>query len=79
MISDPSSAQAVSKVAENFLRELSRALELARTTVPEDELQRLKFAVGEVVGALEVDLLWPLYKQHSSLEPENFKGWESRS
>lgn len=77
MISDPDRARAVSTAAEAFLRELSLALELVRTTGSAEEFERLKRAVGEVVGTLEVDLLWPLYKQHPSLEPENLKGWET--
>ena len=77
MISDLNSAQAVSSAAENFLRELSRALEQARGTARPEELERLKRSVGSVVGTLEVDLLWPLYKQHPDLEPENLKGWRT--
>lgn len=79
MISDPTSAQAISNAAENFLGELSRAFELARSSSTLDEFERLKQAVGVVIGTLEVDLLWPLYRQHPSLEPENLKGWETRS
>jgi hypothetical protein len=76
MISDPVRAQAVSAAAEAFIRELSVALESARTSTRSSEFERLKKAVGHVVGTLEVDLLWPLYKEHPSLEPENLKGWE---
>lgn len=53
------------------------ALELVRINGPVEEFERLKRAVGEVVGTLEVDFLWQLYKQHPSLEPENLKGWET--
>lgn len=77
MISDFGSAKALSKAAEQFLQELSRALEFARGTSPSEDFERLKVATGSVVGTLEVDLLWPLYKQHPTLEPENLKGWEA--
>lgn len=78
MIPDPTSAQAVSRAAEHFIVELSRAFEAARSSTTPEEFERLKRAVGVVVGTLEVDLLWPLYKQHPNLEPENLKNWESR-
>jgi len=78
MIANVNSAQAVSKAAEHFLRELSRALEHARATAEPDDFERLKQAVGVVVGTLEIDLLWPLYKQHPDLEPKNIKDWEAR-
>jgi hypothetical protein len=76
MISDPTSAESVSKAAENFLRELSLAFESARTSCSAEEFERLKVAVGNVVGTLEADLLWPLYKLHPRLEPENLVDWE---
>lgn len=79
MIADASLAQAVSKAAEQFLPELSAALELARSTAQPAEFERLKQAVGVVVSTLEVDLLWPLYKQQPELEPENLKDLEARS
>lgn len=78
MIADPTSALEVSKAAEHFLSELARAFESARSTSTPDEFARLKQAVGVVVGTLEVDLLWPLYKQHPGLEPEYFRGVEGR-
>ena len=79
MISDTGSAQAVSKAAEEFLRTLHRAFEHARETVTPEEFERLKIAVGSVVGTLEVELLWPLYKLHPELEPDNLKARETRS
>lgn len=77
MISDPDRARAVSEAAEAFLGELSLALELVQSTGSSEEFERLKRVVGEVVGTLEVDLLWPLYRQHPALEPENLKGWDT--
>jgi len=73
MISDPVHARAVSESAEAFLRTLHEAFEAARNAVPPDEFESLKVAVAEVVGTLEVDLLWPLYKRHPELEPENLR------
>ena len=74
MISDPVQARAVSESAEAFIRALSGAFESARGTMPPAEFERLKVVVGQVVGTLEVDLLWPLYKLHPELEPENLRG-----
>lgn len=79
MISDSIHARNVAIAAEAFLRELYGALEDARISATPAEFARLKHTIGSVVGTLEVDLLWPLYKQHPSLEPENLKGWEAGS
>jgi hypothetical protein len=77
MIQDPDRARAVATAAEAFLQELSHTLEAVRMSAPQPEFEKLKHAVGQVVGTLEIDLLWPLYKEHPELEPENLKGWET--
>jgi len=77
MIPDANHARIVALSAETFLRDLSAALEAARTSATPAEFARLKHAVGNVAGTLEVDLLWPLYKEYPTLEPENLKNWET--
>jgi hypothetical protein len=76
VINDKSIATAVGAEAERFIEQLSAAL-LAAHAKPNEDIERLKRAIGEVVGTLEVSLLWPLYKAHPELEPENLKDWEN--
>lgn len=76
MIADRQQAVAVSKAAEEFIRQLSLALKAAEANSSNEEFERLRRAVGQVIGTLETDLLWPLYKRHPELEPENLKDWE---
>ncbi len=79
MISDPASARCVSIATEAFIRELSIAVEGAQSSASPEDLEKLKRASGMVIGSMEIELLWPLYKQHPSLEPESLKGWEAES
>ena len=74
MISDRQRAVAVSNAAEEFIRQLSLALKAVQSSGSSVEFERLRKAIGQVVGTLETDLLWPLYKQYPELEPENLKG-----
>ena len=76
MIPDRQRAVAVSKAAEEFIKQLSLALKSVQANGSSEDFERLRKAIGEVVGTLEADLLWPLYKQYPDLEPENLKGWE---
>ena len=76
MISDKKQATAVSKAAEEFIKQLSLSLRAAQTTGNNDDFERLRAASGQVVGTLEAALLWPLYKEHPELEPENLKDWK---
>jgi hypothetical protein len=73
MITNSTTAQAVSNAAEQLIQELSLSLERSRDADTSADFERLKQAIGSVVGTLEVDLLWPLYKQHPHLEPESLK------
>ena len=76
MISDRHRAVAVAEAAEEFIKELSLALKAVQANGSAEELERLRKSIGEVVGVLETELLWPLYKRHPDLEPENLKNWE---
>jgi len=76
MISDHHQAVAVAEAAEEFIKELSLALKAVQANGSAEDLERLRKSIGEVVGILETELLWPLYKQHPDLEPENLKNWE---
>jgi hypothetical protein len=75
MIADRQHAVAVSKAAEDFIRQLSLALKAAQASGNSQEVERLKRSIGEVVATMETALLWPLYKRYPDLEPEDLKDW----
>ena len=75
MIGDRERAVAVAQAAEEFIKQLSLALKAAQSSGTAQEVERLRKSIGEVVGTLESALLWPLYKKHPDLEPENLKDW----
>jgi len=70
MIADRQRAVAVSKAAEEFIKQLSLALQAAQASGSNEDFERLRRAVGQVIGALETDLLAPLYQQYPELEPK---------
>jgi hypothetical protein len=76
MISDRRHAVAVAESAEEFIKQLSLAFKAVEASASAKELQRLRKSIGAVLGVLETEVLWPLYKQHPDLEPENLKNWE---
>ena len=77
MLSSKKIATDISEAGETFVAALSAALDAAKTSCTPDEFERLKRAVGSVIGTLEVDMLWPLYKQHPELEPETLRDWKN--
>ena len=73
----PRSAQLateVTKAGETFIAALGAALMVAKASTTPEEFEQFKRAVGQVIGTVEVDLLWPLYKQFPELEPPALRG-----
>ena len=73
MIESTELATSLSASGEHFIGELSSVLNTAKTTCNAEEWERIKRAIGIVIGTLEVEVLWPLYKKHPDLEPESLK------
>ena len=79
MIESTKLATSLSASGEYFIGELSSVLNTAKTTCSAEEWERIKRAIGLVIGTLEGEILWPLYKQHPELEPESLKRLDSDS
>lgn len=77
MVSSKKLASSIGTASESFIIELGKALDEAKVSATPEEYEKLKKAIGVVIGTLEIDLLWPLYTKHPELEPENLKGWQS--
>ena len=70
-------ATAVSSSGEQFIASLNEALHATRESSSPQEYEQFKRAVGLVIGTLEIEMLWPLYKLHPDLEPESLRGDET--
>ena len=73
MVRSKQLATTVSAAGETFVKALSKCLSTAKSSSTPEEYERLKKAVGSVIGTLEIDLLWPLYREHPELEPQNLR------
>ena len=79
MITSTKLATEVSIAGEHFVETLSKCLIDAQTSCSPEEYEQFRKAVGSVVGTLEIDMLWPLYKKHPELEPENLSDWKNET
>jgi hypothetical protein len=79
MISTNNLASKVSAAGEQFIVSLNVALNTAKDSCSPEEFERFKKAIGTIIGTLEIELLWPLYKQHPDLEPESLKGCKNET
>jgi len=79
MITSAKLATDVSAAGEHFVAALSKCLAEAKLSCSPEEYEQFKKAVASVVGTLEVDMLWPLYKKHPDLEPEGLRDWKSET
>ena len=77
MIQSKSLAETLAQEGESFIVGLNRALIDAQAICTPEEYARFKHAIGIVIGTLEIKLMWPLYKLHPELEPENLRNWQN--
>lgn len=66
-------AELVGLVSE-FERRLMDLLSLSEQSEPSEEFQKFQRAVGSVVWELGTQFLYPVYRRHKHLIPEEFKG-----
>jgi len=79
MITSQKLATEVSTASERFVETLSKCLLEAQSSCSPEEYEQFKNAVGSVIGALEISMLWPLYRKHPDLEPENLHDWKNET
>jgi pyruvate/2-oxoacid:ferredoxin oxidoreductase beta subunit len=79
MITSVELATEISAAGERFVEKLSKCLIEAQSSCSPEEYEQFKKAVGSVVGTLELDMLWPLYRKHPGLEPENLRDWKNET
>ena len=79
MITSTELAAEVSIAGERFVETLSKCLVAAQSSCLPEEYEQFKKAVGSVIGTLEIEMLWPLYRRHPELEPENLRDWKNET
>jgi len=77
MISSEKLASSICTAGEEFIIELGKALDESKLSLPSDEYENLKKAIGVVIGTLDVDLLWPLHTKYPQLEPKDLRDWQN--
>jgi hypothetical protein len=70
MITDPKTAGVLFKAAFEAYVGIDNALREAAASLPPEELQICKRAVGQAMGTILLELTEPILKQHPELLPE---------
>lgn len=74
LFSNSELAKEVLSEVSAFERQLMQILDKSKNTEPTDEHKRVARAVGEVLAQLGDSLLYPIYRRHKQLIPDEFKG-----
>jgi hypothetical protein len=74
LFSHPELAIELLSVVSEFESHLMRLLEKSKTIESEDEHKRFSNAVGHVIWELGESLLYPVYRRHKELVPDELKG-----
>jgi hypothetical protein len=72
-LSNDAVAQKVSDTCVAVFKELENTLIWVEADGVNDETRQYKSAVGNVLGALVLDVMGPLYAAHPEVKPESWK------
>jgi hypothetical protein len=69
MIKDELLARQVSNLMLELGAKLDASVAEMQYQLPEDEFAKYRRAIGEVMGAMLLDIMTPIYQQHPQLKP----------
>ncbi|HFU8550256.1 TPA: hypothetical protein ACH7IY_001190 [Escherichia coli] len=70
MFKDKTVAAEISVLMLEIGAKLDNSVSLVQKSCDESELNTYRSAVGEIMGRMLIDIMNPIYKQHSELKPE---------
>lgn len=70
MFKDKTLATDISALMLNIGSQLDASVSYVQKSCDESELNTYRSAVGEIMGRMLIDIMNPIYKQHSELKPE---------
>jgi hypothetical protein len=74
LFSNPELAQQVVSLVSAFDAQLTKLIQKSKETEPEHEQKKFALAVGHVLVQLGDSLLYPIYRRHKELVPDELKG-----
>ncbi len=73
MISNKATARKVEKTMWRCSAELNESIRLVRDTCPEAEFKAYRKTIGNIMGAIYLDVMQPIHQRFPDLEPEDLK------
>ncbi len=52
---------------------LNGSVQTVKDTCTEEEFVIYRKAVGQIMGGMYIDIMWPIFREHPDLEPESMK------
>jgi len=72
MITDSQSANKISELMLDVFSRIGQSAKSVRRDCPKDEAEKYLLAISKVAGAIVLDVLEPLYKEHPDLKPPDW-------
>jgi hypothetical protein len=70
---EKSVAEKVLALMLEYSGKLDASVQLVKDTCTEQEFRHYRRAIGKIMGEMGVEIMWPIFKEHPELEPEEFK------
>jgi hypothetical protein len=73
MITNKKTARKVEKTMRTCSAALNQSVRLVMDTCSEREFKAYRKVIGQIMGAIYVDVMWPIHRRFPDLEPEALK------
>jgi hypothetical protein len=73
MLSNKDTAAQVEKMLRECSATLNESVRRVMETCPEDEFKDYRRVIGQIMGAIYLDVLQPIHRQYPDLEPEEMR------
>lgn len=70
---EKSVAEKVLALMLEYSGKLDGSVQLVKDTCTEQEFLDYRTAVAKIMGEMCVEIMWPIFKEHPELEPEQLK------
>jgi hypothetical protein len=73
MLSNKDTAFQVEKMLRECSATLNESVRHVMETCPEDEFKAYRRVIGQIMGAIYLDVVQPIHRQYPDLEPEEMR------
>jgi len=73
MLSNKGTAAEVEKIMRDCSATLNESIRRVMETCPDEEFKAYRLVIGQIMGAIYLDVMRPIHRRYPDLEPEELR------